>query len=70
MLFYKPWRRRIDRKRIGEAHFEPLSQSPTADAPNEEEQQDGTTVEADQPKVFNVRVEPAGTSDAARPVYH
>lgn len=39
VFLYKPWRRRVDKKRLGNAHFEPLSQNPDTVAPHDEEQQ-------------------------------
>lgn len=29
MLLYKPWRRRVDKSRASNAHFEPVSHDPT-----------------------------------------
>jgi high-affinity nickel-transport protein len=69
VILYQPWRRRIDKRRIGEAHFEPLPQSPTTATPNEEEQQTGAALTAGQPKTFDVNVEPVEATDAAGPVY-
>jgi len=37
-LLYKPWRRRVDQKRLGNAHFEPLSQDPDTITPRDAEQ--------------------------------
>ncbi|KAJ8108226.1 hypothetical protein OPT61_g8317 [Boeremia exigua] len=39
VVMYKPWRRRVDKKRLGNAHFEPLSQNPDRIASADEEQQ-------------------------------
>lgn len=41
ILLYKPWRRRVDKKRLGNAHFEPLTQgTDTAVLGGEEQQRD------------------------------
>jgi high-affinity nickel-transport protein len=69
VLLYKPWRRRIDKKRIGDAHFTPLPQSPNTNTPGEEEEQIGASATAERSKTFDVTVEPVETTNAAGPAH-
>jgi high-affinity nickel-transport protein len=69
VLLYKPWRRRIDKKRLGDAHFTPLPQSPNNNTPGEEEEQIGASTTAERSKTFDITVEPVETTDAAGPAH-
>jgi high-affinity nickel-transport protein len=37
VIVYRPWRRRIDKRRVRNAHFEPLSQDPSSARVDNEE---------------------------------
>ncbi|OSS48380.1 hypothetical protein B5807_07817 [Epicoccum nigrum] len=39
VLLYRPWRRRVDKMRLGNAHFEPVSQDTNYPGPSDQEQQ-------------------------------
>jgi high-affinity nickel-transport protein len=70
VLIYKPWRRRIDKKRVRNAHFEPLSQDQATAGLEEEELQHAPVASNDVPKDMGVSVEPVEVTDAAGPVHH
>ncbi|CAN9254489.1 unnamed protein product [Alternaria sp. RS040] len=71
VLLYKPWRRRIDRKRVNNAHFEPLPQENEIAEPDEEDPRGVpasiTTYTKDVD--VNVNVEPVGATDIAGPAH-
>lgn len=69
MLLYKPWRRRIDKKRVQNAHFEPLSQDPNNNRLDEEEQQVPPPADTTLTKNIDVDVAPVESIDAAGPAY-
>lgn len=69
MLLYKPWRRRIDKKRVSNAHFEPLPQNPSATQPDDEEQQNLPESNRNRSKDVDVYVEPVDTTGAAGPAH-
>lgn len=69
VLLYKPWRRRIDKKRLGNAHFEPLSQGPLAAQELEEEVEDRPVSDQAQSKDVNVDVVPVEITAHAGPAY-
>ncbi|PSN74626.1 NicO-domain-containing protein [Corynespora cassiicola Philippines] len=67
ILLYKPWRRRVDKTRVRDAHFEPLPQSPILARDTENDVESGS-----QPTKYGtagpqVYVEPAKATDAAGP---
>lgn len=66
-MLYKPWRRYIDKKRLGNAHFEPLSQN--LEAPRLDKDEDHTIREADRirSKDVDISVVPVAHSDLAGP---
>jgi high-affinity nickel-transport protein len=67
VLLYGPWRRRVDRKRARNAHFEPFSQSTVEALATEEAQfEDADTRKGKQ--VSSTTVEPVSSTDAAGPV--
>lgn len=66
VILYKPWRRRIDKQRARNAHFEPLSQDPN------NSQEEGEELGVPSPrqgagKDVVVDVDAIGPSDAAGP---
>jgi len=67
VILYKPWRRRVDKKRIGNAHFEPLAQDPDVPRRDDEERQVPTTAISTDTKDINVSVEPIQATDTAGP---
>ena len=70
VILYKPWRRRIDRKRVRNAHFEPLSQdAATTRAEDEEEQQNMLRAQKSVTKDVDVNIEPIETTEAAGPAH-
>jgi high-affinity nickel-transport protein len=57
-LLYRPWRRRVDKMRLGNAHFEPVSQDSNYPGPsNQEQQQQEQSVESSAAKDVNVVVQ-------------
>ena len=66
MLLYKPWRRRVDQRRMRNATFEPLSEEASPEAGGEDV--DEMDRKADRPKAVDVSVEPIEATDAAGPV--
>jgi high-affinity nickel-transport protein len=66
-LLYKPWRRRIDKKRVRNAHFEPLAQDPTTAQRDDEELQDSLPTDRNGAKDLNINVEPVEATDIAGP---
>lgn len=66
VLLYKPWRRRIDRKRLRNVNFEPLPADTGAEAEDDVESRDSGRAK-EQPKTFDVSVQPVETTDAAGP---
>ncbi|KZM18973.1 metal ion binding [Ascochyta rabiei] len=69
VLLYKPWRRRIDKKRLGNAHFEPLSQSPDTATRNDEEQHSGAAGREGGTKNVDVVVQSIEATDLAGPAH-
>ncbi|OAL48228.1 NicO-domain-containing protein [Pyrenochaeta sp. DS3sAY3a] len=69
VLLYKPWRRRIDKKRVQNAHFEPLSQDPNNNRLDDEEQQVSPQADTVLTKNINVDVAPVENADAAGPAH-
>lgn len=69
VLLYKPWRRRIDKKRLGNAHFEPLSQNFDTPAQNDEEQQSIRTKDNRGAKDVDVAVQAVDATDLAGPAH-
>ena len=69
VLLYKPWRRRVDKKRLGSAHFEPLSQSPDLIARNDEEQQTELAGANNRTKDVDVVVQSIEATDLAGPAH-
>jgi high-affinity nickel-transport protein len=67
VLLYKPWRRRVDKKRLGNAHFEPLPQSTDAIGRNDEEQQSSSTTAGEGLKDVHVVVQSVEATDLAGP---
>ncbi|EOA83500.1 hypothetical protein ACJQWK_00326 [Exserohilum turcicum] len=67
VLLYKPWRRRIDKKRVSNAHFEPLSQDQEAMGPSEEDDVPGP--DTAHTKDVNVTVEPIEATNVAGPAH-
>ncbi|KAH6625795.1 high-affinity nickel-transport protein-domain-containing protein [Boeremia exigua] len=67
VLLYKPWRRRVDKKRLGNAHFEPLSQAPDDIVPIEGEPQQCS--QGRSTKDVDVVVQSAEVPDFAGPAH-
>jgi high-affinity nickel-transport protein len=70
VLVYKPWRRRIDKKRVRNAHFEPLSQDQANALFEEEELQDTPISNNRATKDVGVSSEPVEVTRAARPAHN
>jgi high-affinity nickel-transport protein len=66
---YKPWRRRIDKKRVNNAHFEPLSQDLDTARPTDEEQRNALEPDLAHPKAMDMNVEPVEATDVAGPAH-
>lgn len=66
VLLYKPWRRRVDKKRLGNAHFEPLSQNPDTIITNDEDLQNATDRST---KDLDVVVQSVKAADSAGPAH-
>ncbi|KAF1834923.1 NicO-domain-containing protein [Decorospora gaudefroyi] len=69
VLLYKPWRRRIDKKRVNNAHFEPLSQDLNTAIPVDEEQRNTPESNGTYSKDVSVNVEPLEVTDIAGPAH-
>lgn len=69
VILYKPWRRRIDKKRLGNAHFEPLPQNPSTQTPEDEYLQDAREESLSQNKGARVSVAHVEATDAVGPVH-
>lgn len=67
VLLYKPWRRRVDKKRLGNAHFEPLSQNTNTPERNEEEHHYRLTTAGGGLKDVDVVVQSVEATDLAGP---
>ncbi|KAI8941980.1 hypothetical protein NX059_000091 [Plenodomus lindquistii] len=68
VLVYKPWRRRIDKKRARNAHFEPLPQNLiTVEPADEEIANTGATTNKNDSKDVDVSVVAVETTDLAGP---
>jgi high-affinity nickel-transport protein len=68
-LLYKPWRRRVDKKRLGNAHFEPLPNNSGTAVCNEEEQQVSPTIGDNRTKDVDVVVQSVEVTDLAGPAH-
>ncbi|RYO24155.1 hypothetical protein AA0111_g8690 [Alternaria arborescens] len=69
VLLYKPWRRRIDRKRVNNAHFEPLPQENEITEPDEENPREVPASITTYTKDVDVNVEPVEATDIAGPAH-
>ncbi|EUC47990.1 hypothetical protein COCMIDRAFT_88520 [Bipolaris oryzae ATCC 44560] len=69
VLLYKPWRRRIDNKRVTNAHFEPLSQDQDTPQAGEGEPHDIQETSVALAKNMDAHVEPVEATDAAGPAH-
>ena len=69
MLLYKPWRRRVDKTRLGNAHFEPLSQNPDTAVRRDEEQQSSPRATGERTKDVDVVVQSIEATDLAGPAH-
>jgi high-affinity nickel-transport protein len=67
VLLYKPWRRRVDRNRVRNAHFELLPQSNERQCDEEKELQDSPRVGKDGAKALRVDVASIEVTNAAGP---
>lgn len=67
MILYKPWRRRIDKRRVHSAHFEPLSQDPASARAEGEGLQVPLTTGREGLKDPNVLIEPVDATVIAGP---
>jgi high-affinity nickel-transport protein len=67
VILYKPWRRRIDKQRVRNAHFEPLSQDPNNVQGEGEELGVSSITRHEVGKDVVVDVDAIGASDAAGP---
>lgn len=65
MLLHKPWRRRVDRKRLRNAAFEPLPAQVSSETGSLEPQDMG-----DRSKKVDVKIEPVEDIDASGPSGH
>ena len=72
-MLYRPWRRRVDKMRLGNAHFEPLSQGSNYSGPsNQEQQQQGQeqSGESSAAKDVNVVVQSIEDTSLAGRAHH
>lgn len=69
-MLYKPWRRRVDKKRLGSAHFEQLTQGPDAATPSDEERRSGTMDRNAGTKGADIEVQSFETAALAGPARH
>lgn len=69
MVLYKPWRRRVDKQRVRNAHFEPLSQDPTNAQGEGEEVEVPSTTRQERVKDVAVDVNAIEATDAAGPAH-
>jgi high-affinity nickel-transport protein len=67
VLLYKPWRRRVDRKRVRNAHFEPLPQNSEAQRDDDEELVESPTVAKKGVDETEINIEPVQSTDTAGP---
>jgi high-affinity nickel-transport protein len=67
VLLYKPWRRRIDRKRLRNAAFEPLGAQAEVNNDGETVNYMDNRTTRDDSKTVDVSIEPVETVDAAGP---
>jgi high-affinity nickel-transport protein len=67
VILYRPWRRRIDRKRVRDAHFEPLSQDPSSAHVDDEELQVSPVLNRGLTKDLDITVEPVEATEVAGP---
>jgi high-affinity nickel-transport protein len=67
VILYRPWRRRVDRKRVRNARFEPLSQDPGSTRVDDEELQVSPTTDRAPTKDLAITVEPVEVKDDAGP---
>jgi high-affinity nickel-transport protein len=68
VILYKPWRRRIDKRRVRNAHFEALAQEPAPARTEEEELYTPSVLNKDNIKNSNVNILPVEATDVAGPV--
>lgn len=64
VLLYKPWRRRIDRKRVRDSHFEPVPQTPCGTNGTDEESQIVPTTDGKDSKSTKIVVQPIEASSS------
>lgn len=69
VLLYRPWRCRIDKKRLGNSHFEALPQSPETAVTDEEEQHCAVPSIAEGTKDVHVLVRSTEAIDPAGPAH-
>ncbi|KAJ4294047.1 Mitochondrial beta-keto-acyl synthase [Kalmusia sp. IMI 367209] len=67
VLLYKPWRRRVDQKRMRNATFEPLPTQGDVEVEDGEEREDLSERRNDTSKAMDVSIEPVEVTDAAGP---
>jgi len=73
-LLYRPWRRRVDKMRLGNAHFEPLSQGSNYSGPSnqeqEQQQEQEQSGESSAAKDVDVVVQSIEDTSLAGPAHH
>jgi high-affinity nickel-transport protein len=67
VILYRPWRRRVDMKRVRNAHFEPLSQDPNSARVGDEELQASPVTDSAPTKNLDIAIEAVEATDAAGP---
>ncbi|KAF2846457.1 NicO-domain-containing protein [Plenodomus tracheiphilus IPT5] len=67
VLLYKPWRRRIDKRRMQNAHFEPLVQDPNSVEPVDEDSLKISTTSKNDRKKVDISVAAVEATDLAGP---
>jgi high-affinity nickel-transport protein len=67
VILYKPWRRRIDKKRVRNAHFEPLPQDLVATPRDADELHDAPASGSEGVKALDIKVQPIEATDVAGP---
>jgi high-affinity nickel-transport protein len=67
VILYKPWRRRIDKKRVRNTHFEPLPQDLIATSRDANEIHNAPAIGSDGVKALDIKVQPLEATDVAGP---
>jgi high-affinity nickel-transport protein len=69
VLLYKPWRRRVDKKRLENAHFEPLREENGMPGSDEEHNREVVASSTTPTKAVEVNIESVEAADVAGPAH-